>query len=82
MKKRSIYQNRSQELLSLFETAGSNATVMCVPMDFAKKDHLAMFCNGYGDILRKSFSVKNSPEGMAYLIDQVSRSCKKRGIKK
>ena len=82
MKKRNIYQNRSQELLSLFEEAGNSSKVMCVPMDFAKKDHLVMFCNGYGDILRKPFPVKNSPEGMAYLIDQVSRSCKKRGIKK
>jgi len=82
MKKRSIYQNRSQELLSLFEKAGSSAKVMCVPMDFAKKDHLVMFCNGYGDILRKPFSVKNSPERMTYLIDQASRFCRKRGIKK
>jgi hypothetical protein len=25
--------------------------VMCVPIDYAKKDHVVMFCNGYGDIL-------------------------------
>ncbi|MDH3566691.1 MAG: hypothetical protein OEM61_04965 [Desulfobacteraceae bacterium] len=62
MKKRNIYQNQSQELLSLFEAAGNSAQVMCVPMDYAKKDHLVMFCNGHGDILRKPFSVKNSPE--------------------
>ncbi len=42
MKKRNIYQNQSQELLSLFEAAGSSAKVMCVPMDYAKKDHLVM----------------------------------------
>jgi len=82
MKKRNIYQNQSQELLSLFETAGSSAKVMCVPMDYAKKDHLVMFCNGHGDILRKPFSVKNSPEGIKYLIDQVTRSCRRRSIKK
>ena len=82
MKKRNIYQNQSQELLSLFEAAGSSAKVMCVPMDYAKKDHLVMFCNGHGDILRKPFSVKNSPEGIEYLIDQVTRSCRRRGIKK
>jgi len=64
MKKRNIYQNQSQELLSLFEKAESSAKVMCVPMDYAKKDHLVMFCNGHGDILRKPFSVKNSPEGI------------------
>ena len=82
MKKRNIYQNQSQELLSLFETAGSSAQVMCVPMDYAKKDHLVMFCNGHGDILRKPFSVKNSPEGLEYLVDQVTRSCRRRSIKK
>jgi transposase len=82
MKKRNIYQNRSQELLHLFEAAGSSAKVMCVPIDFAKKDHVAMFCNGYGDILRKPFSIKNSPEGVEYIVDQVTRSCRRRGIKK
>jgi transposase len=82
MKKRNIYQNQSQELLSLFETAGSSAKVMCVPMDYAKKDHLVMFCNGHGDILRKPFSVKNTPEGLEYLVGQVTHSCRRRGIKK
>ena len=38
-------QNQSQELLHLFEAAGSGAKVLCVPMDYAKKDHLVMFCN-------------------------------------
>ena len=80
MKKRNIYQNRSQELLSLFKEAGNSAKVMCVPIDVAKKDHVVMFCNGYGDILRKPFSVKNSPEGIKYLAEQVARSCRHRGI--
>jgi transposase len=50
-------------------------------MDYAKKHHVVMFCNGNGDILRKPFPVQNSPEGAAYLVDQVIRSCQKRGIK-
>jgi len=82
MKKRNIYQNQSQELLRLFEQAGSGAKVMCIPMDYAKKDHLVMFCNGHGDILRKPFSVKNTPEGIAYLDDQATRSCRRHGIQK
>lgn len=82
MKKRNIYQNRSQELLRLFEEAGNRAKVMCVPIDYAKKNHVAMLCNGYGDILRKPFTVKNSPEGITYLMEQVTRSCRHRGIKK
>jgi len=80
MKKRNIYLSRSQELLGVFEQAPSGAKVMCVPMDYAKKDHIVMFCNGYGDILRKPFSVKNSPEGVKYLTQQVVRSCRHRAI--
>ncbi len=80
MKKPSIYPDRSQELLALFEQAGNNAKVMCVPIDYAKKDHLVMFCNGYGEVLRKPFSVKNSRDGVKYLLDQVSRSCRHRHI--
>ena len=82
MKKRTIYTNQSQELLRLFEQVGNSAKVMCVPIDYAKKDHVVMFCNGYGDIVRKPFSVKNSPEGLKYLIDQVTRSCRHRRIRK
>ena len=82
MKKTNIYQNQSQELLYLFEDAGSYDKAMCVPMDYAKNDHLVMFCNGHGDILRKPFSVKNTPEGIAYIDNQVMRSCRRRCIKK
>ena len=82
MKKTNIYQNQSQQLLHLFEKAGSNKKVMCVPMDYAKNDHLVMFLNGHGDILRKPFSVKNTPEGIGYIDDQVTRFCRRRGIQK
>ena len=81
MKKKTIYANQSQELLRLFEEAGNNSKIMCVPIDYAKKDHIVMFCNGHGHILRKPFSVKNTVKGVNYLTDQVSRSCRKRRIK-
>lgn len=80
MKKRSIYSNQSQELLRLFEEAQNSSKIMCIPIDFAKKEHLVMFCNGHGDILRKPFSVKNSPDGMEYLTEQITRSCMHRHI--
>ncbi len=80
MKKRNIYRNQSQEILSLFESAGDRKKVMCIPMDYAKKDHVVMFCNGNGDILRKPFSVKNSLDGKNHLLNQVKRSCRHRGI--
>ena len=80
MKKSSIYPNRSQELLALFEKAGNPSKLICVPIDYAKKDHLVMFCNGNGEVLRKPFSVKNSVDGVTYLLDQVNRSCRHRHI--
>ena len=80
MKKKNIYVNQSQELLALFEEAGNSGKVMCVPIDYAKKDHVVMFCNGNGEIFRKPFSVKNSPEGIDYLTEQVTRSCVHRSI--
>jgi hypothetical protein len=33
MKKRNIYRNQSQEILSLFESAGDRDKIMCIPMD-------------------------------------------------
>ena len=80
MKKKNIYVNQSQELLRLFEEAGNSAKVMCVPIDYAKKDLIVMFCNGYGRILRKPFSIKNLPKGVEYLTEQVTRSCEHRRI--
>ena len=80
MEKKNIYLNQSQELLSLFEDAGNNTKIMCVPMDYAKKDHIVMFCDGNGHILKKPFSVRNNPAGIEYLTDQVARSCHYRKI--
>jgi hypothetical protein len=58
MKKSSIYPNRSQELLPLFEKAGNPSKLMCVPIDYAKKDHLVMFCNGNGEVSASHFRSK------------------------
>ena len=80
MEKRNIYQSQSQELLRLFEDAGNNSKIMCVPMDYAKKDHIVMFCDGNGHILKKPFSVRNNSEGIEYLTDHVIRSCRRRQI--
>ena len=40
-----------------------------------------MFCNGYGEVLRKPFSVKNTSAGIKYLLDQVGRTCRHRHIR-
>ena len=80
MKKRNVFQNQSQEILSLFEMAKDRSKVMCIPIDYAKKDHMAMLCDGNGRIIRKPFSINNSPEGKDYLVDQVKKSCRHHGI--
>ena len=80
MKKKNIFQNQSQEILTLFEMAKDRSKVMCVPMDYAKKDHMVLFCNGNGKIIRKPFSIKNSLAGKQYLVDQVTKSCRHHGI--
>ena len=59
MKKKTIFQNQSQDLYQLFEEDQNHRKVLCVPIDYTKKDHPMMFCNGYGDISRKPFDVKN-----------------------
>jgi hypothetical protein len=80
MKKKNIFQNQSQEILTLFEMATDRSKVMCVPMDYEKKDHMVLFCNGNGKIIRKPFSIKNSLDGKHYLVDQVTKSCCHHGI--
>ncbi len=76
MSKGSIWGRQSQELLRVFEDAGSSTKVLCVPLDYAKREHLALMCNGNGDILRRPFAVQNSPAGLDYLLEQVNRCCR------
>jgi hypothetical protein len=75
MKKRTIFQQQSQELMGIYEEAGTSKKVLVIPMDYAKKEHTVMFCNGNGDILRKPFGVWNTPEGIDYFVKQVHKTC-------
>lgn len=81
MKKRTIFQQQSQELMQIYEEAGNSKKVLVVAMDYAKKEHSVMFCNGNGDILRKPFGVWNNPEGVDYLLEQVKKNCNYHKIK-
>jgi transposase len=82
MKKQSIYQQQSQALMRLYEQAGASTKVLVVPLDYAKIEHTVLFCNGNGDILRKPFGVKNTPEGLTYLLEQVRKTCTYHKIKR
>lgn len=76
MKKRSIYGQQSQELLRMYEEAGTPKKVLVGAIDYAKKDHVVLFCNGNGDILRKPFPVHNTPEGVDFLLTQLDSTCR------
>ena len=76
MKKRSIYGQQSQELMRIYEEASTPKKVLIGVIDYAKKDHVVMFCNGNGDILRKPFTVKNTPAGVDFLIAQMESTCR------
>jgi transposase len=76
----SIYTNADPELLKLFERAGSLRKVLCAPLDYAKTCHATIFCNGVGDILKQSFYVPNSPQGVEQLVEQITATCQHRNI--
>jgi transposase len=80
MKHKSIYSSQSKELRTLFEEAGNSKRVLCVALDYAKDTHVALFCNGQGEILKKPFPVKNTLKGIEYLKERIKKICKKRGI--
>lgn len=70
----SIFSAQSKDLRKLFEQAGHRSKVLCAPLDYAKKQHTVLFCNGHGDILKKPFSVDNSPAGLKFLLDQLQHT--------
>ena len=82
MNKKNIFTRGYQELVKLFESAGSMKKVLCVPLDYAKKIHMALCCNGCGDVLKAPFPVHNTPEGIDFLIEKTEGLCRKHHIKK
>ena len=80
MSDQSIYAAQCQPLRQLFEQAPHARKVLCVALDYAKTTHMALFCNGLGDILRKPFPVHNDPAGLQYLRAQLDRTCRQHGI--
>ena len=73
----SIFTRKNQSLISLYEEAGDSKKVACVALDYAKKTHTALICDGAGRRLKGSFSVANNPEGVAFLFDQVQKITRK-----
>lgn len=78
----SIYRQQNEQIRILFNQADSPRKVLCIALDYAKHKHVALICDGNGEILKKAFPVINSVEGLAFLIEQVSATARRRSIPK
>ena len=82
MSKRSIFTRQNQTLIDLFKDAGHPDKVLCIPIDYAKQTHMALCCNGSGKVLKKAVPVKNSSEGIKFLLELVDKICRKHHIER
>lgn len=78
----SIYGDQDARLRAIFERAGDPRKVLCVALDYAKRKHVAMVCDGHGDILKRPFTVDNTREGVDFLAGQVAATARHRKIPK
>ncbi len=77
----SIYAKPNPDLRNLFAQVGDPRQVLCAPIDYAKTKHTVLFCNGLGDLLKKPFTVENSPQGLAELLAQLHTTCRHHHLK-
>jgi hypothetical protein len=78
----SIFQRSNPAIEKLFAEAGSPKKVMCVPIDYAKRQHTALICNGEGMQLRGPFNIHNNPAGLGFLEAVMAGLCRKHAIHK
>jgi transposase len=77
----SIYSKQNPKIHAILEHAGDSRKVLAVALDYAKRKHMALFCNGLGDVLKKPFAVENSRPGLEQLLGEVQSTCAHRAIK-
>lgn len=78
----SIFQRSNPAIEKMFADAGSPKKVMCIPVDYAKRQHTALVCNGDGAQLRGTFNIHNNPAGVEFLEDVIAGLCRKHSIRK
>jgi transposase len=76
----SIFQKSNPAIEKIFESAGSPKKVMCIPIDYAKRQHTALVCNGKGEQLRGPFNIHNTPAGVDFVEGIIQGLCKKHSI--
>ncbi len=77
---KSIYKNQCPQLEAIYNNAKSPEKILCVVIDYAKSKHVALVCDGKGDVMKKTFTVDNTQDGVSYLIDQINASARRRRI--
>jgi hypothetical protein len=77
-KVQSVYRNQNVLIRAVFERAGDSRKVLCVAIDYAKRKHVALICDGNGDVLKKSFPVENNVAGVAHLVKEISATARHR----
>lgn len=82
LKTQSVYRNQNACLRAVFERARDPRKVLCVALDYAKRKHLALICDGHGDVIKAPFPVENNAAGIEFLIEQISASARRRKIPK
>ena len=81
MAHKSIYADRSQVLTRCFATVKGPEDILLVPIDYAKKKHVARFCLGTGEYLDKDpIVIYNDLRGVAYLQRRIEGTCRRHGI--
>jgi len=78
----SIFQRANPAIEKVFREAGTPKKVMCIPIDYAKRQHTALVCNGKGEQLRGPFHIHNTPAGVEFVDDIVEGLCRKHSIRK
>jgi len=76
----SVYQNQNASIRAAFERAGDPRKVLCVALDYAKRKHMALVCDGHGDILKAAFPVENKSPGIDFLIKEIVATARRRKI--
>jgi transposase len=78
----SVYRNQNALVRAVFERAGDARKVLCVALDYAKRKHVALICDGHGDVLKAAFPVENNAAGIVHLIKEITATARRRKIPK
>lgn len=69
---KSIFPRSCPAIENVFHDAGSPRKVILLPLDYAKRSHTALACDGEGRQLRAPFDIQNDLAGVDFLLDVVS----------